>query len=105
MIVHLVTLTGVNLDHNFGHGKQHLATMLLTLNLLAFLFHTVLDLADERYQAIRQIRGTRQGFFQDILALTKYLWFESWNALLDFMLAETTPKKAKRRGHSSSDTS
>ena len=96
---------GYNLEHNFGHGKQHLATMLLTLNLLAFLFHTVLALADERYQQIRRIRGTRQGFFQDILTLTKYLWFESWQALLDFMLADTTPKKAKRRRQSSSDTS
>ena len=96
---------GYNLEHNFGHGKQHLSTLLLTLNLLAFLFHTVLALADERYQAIRQIRGTRQGFFQDVLALTKYLYFESWNALLDFMLADTTPKKAKRRWRSSHDTS
>ena len=96
---------GYHLEHNFGHGKQHLATLLLTLNLLAFLFHTVLGLADERYQAIRQIRGTRQGFFQDILALTKYLYFDSWNALLEFMLAPALPKKAMRRRRSSRDTS
>ncbi|KPQ31473.1 MAG: hypothetical protein HLUCCA11_23705, partial [Phormidesmis priestleyi Ana] len=96
---------GYHLEHNFGHGKQHLATLLLTLNLLAFLFHTVLGLADERYQAIRHIRGTRQGFFQDILALTKYLYFDSWNALLAFMLAPTPPKKAMRRRRSSRDTS
>lgn len=96
---------GYNLEHNFGHGKQHLATLLLTLNLLAFLFHTVLGLADERYQAIRQIRETRQGFFQDILALTKYLYFDSWNALLEFMLAPAPPKKAMRRRRSSRDTS
>lgn len=37
---------------------------------------------------MRQQRGTRKGFFQDILALTKYLWFESWAALIDFMLDE-----------------
>jgi len=96
---------GYNLEHNFGHGKQHLSAILLTLNLLAFLFHTVLGLADERYQSIRKIRGTRKGFFQDILALTKYLWFESWSALLDFMLADTTPKRAKKRRKSSRNTS
>ena len=56
---------GYHLDHNFGHGKQHLSAFLLTLNLLAFLFHTILHLVDERYQQIRQIRGTRKGFFQD----------------------------------------
>ena len=79
---------GYHLEHNFGHGKQYLATFLLSLNLLAFLFHTVLTLADTPYQQIRQQRGTRKGFFQDILALTKYLWFESWTALLEFMLDE-----------------
>ena len=69
---------GYHLEHNFGHGQQHLSASLLTLNLVAFLFHTVLQLADEPYQQMRQQRGTRKGFFQDILALTKYLWFESY---------------------------
>jgi len=77
---------GYHLEHNFGHGKQHLASILLTLNLLAFLLHTVLGLVDERYQRIRVQRGTRKGFFQDIVSLTKYLFFESWHHLLDFML-------------------
>ncbi len=77
---------GYHLEHNFGHGKQHLASVLLTLNLLAFLLHTVLGLVDERYQKIRVQRGTRKGFFQDIVSLTKYLFFESWHHLLDFML-------------------
>src|SRR5215475_2558171 len=32
---------GYHLEHNFGHGKQYLSAFLLSLNLLAFLFHTV----------------------------------------------------------------
>lgn len=82
---------GYHLEHNFGHGQRQLAASLLTLNLLAFLFHTVLHLVDDAYQQIRQQRGTRKGFFQDILALTKYLWFESWQHLLDFMLSDCPP--------------
>jgi hypothetical protein len=39
---------GYYLEHNFGHGQQHLSATLLTLNLLAFLFHTVLHLIDTR---------------------------------------------------------
>ncbi|MBH8554930.1 hypothetical protein I8751_21780 [Nostocaceae cyanobacterium CENA357] len=31
-------------------------------------------------------RGTRKGFFQDILTLTKYLLFDSWQHLIHFML-------------------
>ena len=89
---------GYHLEHNFGHGQNHLSATLLTLNLLAFLFHTVLHLVDIAYQKIRQQRGTRQGFFQDILSLTKYLLFEGWQALIDFMLADSPPK---RRANSS----
>jgi hypothetical protein len=85
---------GYHLEHNFGHGQQHLASFLLTLNLLAFLFHTVLHLVDTSYQQIRQQRGTRKGFFQDILALTKYLLFHSWQHLIDFMLSDAKPTPA-----------
>lgn len=85
---------GYHLEHNFGHGQQHLATVLLTLNLLAFLFHTVLHLVDTPYQQIRQKRGTRKGFFQDILSLTKYLLFNSWQHLIDFMLSDSDPSFA-----------
>jgi hypothetical protein len=82
---------GYHLEHNFGHGQQHLATVLLTLNLLAFLFHTVLHLVDASYQQIRQKRGTRKAFFQDILSLTKYFLFNSWQHLIDFMLSDSDP--------------
>ena len=85
---------GYHLEHNFGHGQQHLASFLLTLNLLAFLFHTVLHLVDTSYQQIRQQRGTRKGFFQDILALTKYLLFHSWQQLIDFMRSDAKPAPA-----------
>ena len=80
---------GYHLEHNFGHGQNHLASFLLCLNLLAFLFHTVLHLVDTSYQKIRQKRGTRKGFFQDLLSLTKYLLFDSWQHLIDFMLSES----------------
>lgn len=77
---------GYHLEHNFGHGQEHLASGLLTLNLLAFLFHTVLELTDLAYQKIRKKRGTRKGFFQDIVSLTQYFCFESWQSMIDFML-------------------
>jgi hypothetical protein len=82
---------GYHLEHNFGHGKHDLSSVLLTLNLLAFLFHTVLQLVDRPYQQIRQQRGPRRGFFQDILTLTKYLLFESWHHLIEFMISDSDP--------------
>jgi hypothetical protein len=76
---------GYHIEHNFGHGSQHLASLLLSLNLLAFLFHTVLDLVDEQYRAIRQTLGTRRRFFQDLEALLRYFQFENWDEVLAFM--------------------
>jgi hypothetical protein len=76
---------GYHIEHNFGHGSQYLASLLLSLNLLAFLFHTVLDLVDEQYRAIRQTLGTRRRFFQDLEALLRYFQFENWDEVLTFM--------------------
>jgi hypothetical protein len=69
-----------------GCGRVVKGSLLLSLNLLAFLFHTVLDLVNEQYRVIRQILGARQRFFQDLGALLRYFQFESWDALLSFML-------------------
>ena len=79
---------GYHLEHNFGHGKQYLASFLLTLNLLAFLFHTILELVDARYRLLRQELAVRQTFFNDVKALTRYLYFDSWQHLLDFMIKQ-----------------
>jgi hypothetical protein len=54
---------GYNLEHNFGHGKQNLAAVLATLNLLAFACHTIADLADDLWQKARAKSHTRAGFF------------------------------------------
>jgi len=77
---------GYNLEHNFGHGQQHLASLLATLNLLSFLFHTGLDLLDQKYRLLRVHLPTRKTFFADLRALTRYMYFDSWDHLLTFML-------------------
>ncbi len=75
---------GYNFEHNFGHGKQHLSTMLLSLMLLAFLLHSLFDLLDARYQAIRARLGPRSTFFGDLRTLTRFHLFDSWAQLLLF---------------------
>ena len=77
---------GYHLEHNFGHGKKHLASLLMTMNLLAFGLHTLLELADQSYRLIRATVGARRTFFQHIQALTIYLHFETWERLMDFMM-------------------
>lgn len=77
---------GYNLEHNFGHGKHYLASFLATLNILSLLFHTLLELLDQKYKLLRAHLPTRKTFFDDLRALTRYLYFDSWNHLLTFML-------------------
>jgi hypothetical protein len=55
------------------------------LNLLAFLFHTVFDLVDDQYRAIRAALRTRRTFFQDLETLLRYFPFDDWPALWTFM--------------------
>jgi hypothetical protein len=77
---------GYHLEHNFGHGKKYLAAFLLSLNLLAFLFHTVLEWSDDKYALLRRVLARRQTFFQDIQALMRYMVFDDWEHLMDFMI-------------------
>jgi len=77
---------GYNLEHNFGHGDEYLSHILLSMNLLAFLFHTVLSLIDESYQLIRAKLPSRKTFFDDMRALTRYIYFDDWQTLMDFMM-------------------
>ena len=76
---------GYHLEHNYGHGKQNLSELLFCLILIAFSFHTVLELFDDRYRLIRQTLPTRKTFFDHIRALTTYLCFLNWTDLLLFM--------------------
>jgi hypothetical protein len=77
---------GYNLEHNFGHGKENLSNLLLTLNLLAFLFHTILEFLDKRYALIRKTLPRRTTFYDDLRALTRYFYFRHWKHLMHFML-------------------
>jgi hypothetical protein len=77
---------GYHLEHNFGHGQKHLSSLLAAMNILAFLFHTFLDFTDGNYRLVRASLPTRKTFFDDVRALTRYLFFSDWAGLMDFMM-------------------
>ena len=77
---------GYHLKHNFGHGKSHLSSLLAAMNMLALLTHTFLAYCDDAYHLIRENLPTRKTFFEHIRALMCYIPFESWEAMLDFMM-------------------
>jgi len=88
---------GYHLEHNFGHGKENLCNLFATMNLLAFNFHTLADLMDEKYRIIHEKLKRRAGFFEEIRTLTKYVLFSSWSALFDEMLDSFKPRGSPRK--------
>lgn len=76
---------GYHLEHNFGHGRQNLAAVLTTLNLLAFACHTVCDLKAPLWRAATEKIGTRKRFFEHLRSITVFLVFPAWHHLLETM--------------------
>ena len=72
---------GYHLEHNFGHGYQHLSTVLMHLMMLAFL----IDQIQQRCCAIvkqgQQKMGSRYGFWQKVRVLFGAYRIHSWEDL------------------------
>lgn len=77
---------GYHLEHNFGHGKTHLASLLAVFNILAFAFHTILEITDFTYRAVREKVGRRDTLFNSIRTLLSLFLFKSFDSLMKFML-------------------
>jgi hypothetical protein len=59
--------------YNLGHGKETLANVLVTLNLLAFAFHTAAHLAILAWRAAVVARGPKYHFFEHLRIITAYV--------------------------------
>jgi hypothetical protein len=79
--------TGYSLEHNFGHGKETLASVLVTLNLLAFAFHTAAYLGVLAWRAAVIARGPTYRFFEHLRTITAYVVFRDWSHLLQSITA------------------
>ena len=80
---------GYNLEHNFGHGKDTLASVLVVLNLLAFAYHTVAALAVSAWRDALAAKGTTYRFFEHLRTITTYVVFQTWTHVLR-SIAEAT---------------
>jgi Transposase DDE domain len=72
---------GYNFEHNYGHGKQNLATILALLMFLAF---TVDQMIQRCWGLFRQVRGglrTKAKLWESVRSLFKVLVFPTMEAL------------------------
>ncbi len=73
---------GYHLEHNFGHGKENLAALLATMNLLAFACHGFCEILEALWGKACEALGARQRFFEHLRTITCYLVFPTWQALI-----------------------
>jgi selenocysteine lyase/cysteine desulfurase len=76
---------GYHFEHNYGHGQQHLATVLANLMMLAFL---VDQIQQRRCQLFRQLwkgLGTKSKLWASMRNLFSVLIFNSMEALYRHM--------------------
>ena len=81
---------GYHIEHNYGHGSNHLCFNFYLLTLLAFYVHQVFELTDGLYQACRQKFGSKTHMWETLRSYIKILIFETWDHLIDFAY---TPSK------------
>jgi hypothetical protein len=82
---------GYELEHNFGHGETYLTMTLAALNMLAFAWHTVLDLLEPPWRKARQAAEKRMSFFAYLVTLTSFVVFPAWSDLLEALATFTIP--------------
>ena len=82
---------GYELEHNFGHGENYLAMTLAALNMLAFAWHTVLDLLEPPWRRAREAAGKRISFFAHLVTVTTFIVFPAWSDLLEALATFTIP--------------
>jgi len=73
---------GYHLEHNFGHGQQHLSNNFFVLNLLAFFIHQILELCDRGYQHCRSKFSSRKECWNNLRGAIRIMLFRDFDHLL-----------------------
>jgi hypothetical protein len=82
---------GYNLEHNFGHGKETLAAVLVVLNLLSFSIHNACRLQSSLWREAEALFSAKHRLFIDLWSLCKYLLFPSWHSLFSTIISGGPP--------------
>jgi hypothetical protein len=80
---------GYNLEHNYGHGKQFLSTILCLLMLLAFFIDQIQGMTCSLFRAVKTQAGSFQSLWEELRVLFKYAVWSSWECLYRFILSRT----------------
>jgi hypothetical protein len=83
---------GYNLEHNYGHGEQHLSTVLAMLMMLQFLIDQVQEVACPLFQAARNRFHSRIQFWDFVRCRFLGHLLPSWEILWKSIIYGFKPK-------------
>lgn len=78
---------GYNLEHNYGHGKKFLSTILCLLMLLAFLVDQIQGMTCGLFQAAKKRAGSFQFLWEKQRVLFEFVEWSSWEELYQFIIS------------------
>jgi hypothetical protein len=79
---------GCNFEHNYGHGKKYLSTVLCILMMLAFLIDQTQGIACSLFQAVKKRTSTNRNLWETLRVLFQRIQISSWEWLYRFMAKE-----------------
>ena len=82
---------GDALEHNYGHGRQHLASVFALLTLLAFLVDPAQGLGCRLFQAARARFHSRTALWARLRALFIGFYIPDWQTLWEAIAAGHAP--------------
>ncbi len=78
---------GYNFEHNYGHGKKFLSTILCLLMVLAFLVDQIQGMTCSLFQTIKKQAGSFQTLWEKLRVLFEFVEWPSWEYLYRFIMA------------------
>jgi hypothetical protein len=77
---------GYHIEHNYGHGKNHLSFNFFLLNLLAFFMHQIFELTYLPYQQLRKKFGSKRNLWDHLRACLYIVVFPDLNTYFEGLL-------------------
>lgn len=72
---------GYNFEHNYGHGKKYLLTILCLLMLLAFLIDQVQGIACSLFKAVKKRAAAYRNIWENVRVFLQFVPIPSWEWL------------------------
>lgn len=76
---------GYNFEHNYGHGKKYLSTVLCLLMMLAFLIDQTQGIACSLFQVVKKRMSTNRNLWETLRVLFQRIRVVSWEWLYRLM--------------------